>query len=122
MLRVESVIKAIEKDVADKHILEVACGCAEFSIYASKIARCVECIDLDSIRLRKEIFEHDNITFQVMDARKMQYSDMTFDTIVMYNAIGHLSLIMASVINECKRVLKSDGSILIISSLKMDKV
>lgn len=51
----------------------------------------------------------------------MQYADKMFDTIVMYNAIGHLSTILALLIKECQRVLKTGGAILIISSLKMDK-
>lgn len=121
MSRVEGAIKAISNDICKKDVLEVACGCAEFSICASKIARVVQCIDLDSARLRQEIFEHYNIIFNVMDATAMHYADKTFDTIVMYNAIGHLSQIMASVIGECQRVLKTDGAIIIVSSFKLDK-
>ena len=49
MLRAEQAIKKIQGHIVDKNILEVACGCAEFSIAASKIAKTVICIDLDDL-------------------------------------------------------------------------
>ena len=51
LTNVEKVVKQIQSDLEDKTILEVACGCGEFSIAAAKPARKVYCIDLDSQRL-----------------------------------------------------------------------
>lgn len=121
MLRAEQAIKKIQGHIVDKNILEVACGCAEFSIAASKIAKTVICIDLDDFRLNKEIFECRNITFEKMDATALTYADGAMDTVVIYNAIAHLETIIPNVLNECLRVLKPDGYIYIISSFKMDK-
>lgn len=57
-----------------------------------------------------------------MDAADMKYDDKTFDTVVLYNAIAHLDSVFPSVLKECGRVLKAEGSIFIISSFGMDKI
>ncbi len=101
-------------------VLEVACGCAEFSICAASLAKNVYCIDLDDQRLPKEILSAGNIHFSIMDAAKMDYSNACFDIVVLYNAIGHLTNVLEDVIFECKRVLRSNGKICIISSSKLD--
>lgn len=121
MTRVEKIVQKLHSKLASKNILEVACGCAEFSIAASEFAESVYAIDLDDIRLLPEAKAIDNLHFQIMDATAMTYQDKTFDTVVMYNAIGHLAEIVGDVLAECLRVLKYDGSIYIVSSFKMDK-
>lgn len=122
MTRVEKIVQKLHSKLASKNILEVACGCAEFSIAASEFAESVYAIDLDDIRLLPEAKAIDNLHFQIMDATAMTYPDKTFDTVVMYNAIGHLAEIVGDVLAECLRVLKYDGSIYIVSSFKMDKL
>lgn len=121
MTRVQSVVKTIQADITGKDILEVACGCAEFSICASKDAASVRCIDLDAFRLREEIQGCSNVTFEIMDATAMGYQDQSFDTVIIYNAIGHLSEIIEPILRECRRVARQNGAIYIISSFKMDK-
>ena len=51
----------------------------------------------------------------------MSYASNSFDTIVIYNAIGHLKQVMEKTIDECLRVLRAEGSIYVVSSFKMDK-
>ncbi len=121
MWRVESVIKTIEKDIINKDILEVACGCAEFSLAASPKANSVNCIDLNDKRLPASIYGYKNIIFTPMDAAALQFAPNTFDTVIIYNSIGHLEGIVAEVINQCRRVVKVGGSIYIISSFMIDK-
>ncbi len=121
MTRVEKIVSEIKYAITDKHILEVACGCAEFSIAASDFAKSVYCIDLEGSRLPNEIDRHNNVCFWKMDATSMVFDDEQFDVIVLYNAIGHLTDIIPAVISECMRVLKKDGSIYVISSFAMDK-
>ena len=121
MKRVKQALSRIKDEIEGKNVLEVACGCAEFSIAACEIAKNVKCIDLDSFRLNKEISEHGNVTFELMDATDMKYDDAAFDTIVIYNAIAHLNSVFPQVLKECGRVLKADGSIFIISSFGIDK-
>ncbi|QSX04873.1 class I SAM-dependent methyltransferase [Sedimentibacter sp. zth1] len=121
MKTVEKVTKSIYESLYNKSVLEVACGCAEFSITASKYAKCVNCIDIDENRLLEEIHSYSNIVFKKMDATDMRFDNASFDTIVMYNAIGHLSDVIEKIVNECIRVLKSDGDIYIITTWKLDR-
>lgn len=44
----------------------------------------------------------------------------SFDTAVMYNAIGHLGAVLEKVLKECLRVTKPGGAIFVISSFRMD--
>lgn len=121
MKKIEKIGKMMEKYLLHKHILEVACGCAEFSIMASTIALKVECIDLDDGRLLPQIKYIKNVEFQKMDATKLHYSCDAFDTVILYNSIGHLFDMVNLVIYEGMRVLKTNGTMLIISNWKMDK-
>jgi len=68
MRRVEHAVKAIEKDITGKKILEAACGCAEFSICAAAEAAAVVCIDLDDGRLLPETAACGNLAFARMDS------------------------------------------------------
>lgn len=121
MKRVEKVVYKLHNELYGKDILEVACGCAEFSISASKLAKTVHCIDLDDKRLLPNAKNCNNLIFCEMDATAMSYKNDSFDTIIIYNAIGHLQQVMEKTIGECLRVLRASGNMYIISSFKMDK-
>ena len=121
MTRVEKVVQKLHSELTGKNILEVACGCGEFSIAASKYAEAVHAIDLDAARLFPEAENIPNLEFQRMDAANMTFANQSFDAIVMYNAIGHLAEIIGNVLSECLRVSKRGGSLYIISSFRMDK-
>lgn len=121
MRRVEQAIAHIKDALENKDVLEVACGCAEFSFYTSSIARKVCCMDLDDSRLKFDPDDCANLEFRIMDATKMDYEQRSFDTIVIYNAIGHLEDIIDAVLAECRRVLRTGGVVYIISSFSMDK-
>ena len=121
MSRVKQAVDKIKNAVRDNVILEVACGCAEFSVEASKIAKSVFCIDLDSFRLRDNIKNIANVTFEQMDASSMTYKDDSFNAVVLYTAVAHVDTILEVVLSECLRVVKPGGSVFIISSFKIDK-
>lgn len=121
MTRAEWAVKHIDRYIRGKRILEVGCGCAEFSIAASSEAKEVTCIDLDNFRLNPEIGVCSNVTFQQMDATAMTFENCSFDTAVMYNAASHLAHIFDAVLAECRRVLRPGGSIWVISSFKIDQ-
>lgn len=121
MTRVEKVVQKLHSELTSKNILEVACGCGEFSIAASKLAKTVHAIDLDAARLFPEAKSIPNLHVHLMDATDMTFADQSFDAIIMYNAIGHLAGVVEDVLSECLRVLKRGGSLYIISSFRMDK-
>ncbi|HPK14649.1 MAG TPA: class I SAM-dependent methyltransferase [Clostridia bacterium] len=121
MKRVEQAVTHIKNAIDQKTILEVACGCAEFSISASKFAKQVNCIDLEGKRLSPAWETVPNMQFDIMDAANMLFKSNTFDTIIVYNALEHIRYNLENILKECRRVLRHDGNIYIISSYKMDK-
>lgn len=121
MKRVEKVIQRLLPEIAQKRVLEPACGCAEFSIAAAKYASEVICFDLDDRRLKPEATQTPRLRFEIMNATAMRFPDASFDTVVLYNAIGHLVQIAEPVLRECRRALSADGAIWIVSSFRMDK-
>ena len=122
MKQLQKVMNEIGISIKNNTVLEVACGCAEFSIEASKYAKEVFCIDLDNTRLLDEAGSISNIKFSIMNASNMSFENNSFDTVVIYNAIGHLDNIFSELIDECIRVLKENGTLYIISSWKIDKL
>ena len=89
MKKTDTFVKLIESEIKNKDVLEVACGGAEFSVSASRLAHCVHCIDLDASRLG-DLNLPDNVHFSIMDASKMSFHDWQFDTVVLYNAFFHV--------------------------------
>lgn len=121
MKRVEKALARLMPEIVGKRILEPACGFAEFSIAAAAHAAEVVCFDLDDKRLDPTVRQTPKLRFDVMDATSMQYPEACFDTVVLYNAIGHLEDIAEPVLWECLRVVKKSGAVWIVSSFRMDK-
>lgn len=121
MSRTQQAVTLIKEDISGKKVLEAACGTADFSIEASKIAQSVNCIDLESFRLNPKITECPNIIFEKMDAAALSFEDGYFDTAVVYNALAHLETVLESVLSECLRVTRQGGRVCFISSFSIDK-
>lgn len=119
MKKTDAFVELIKEDIANKDVLEVACGAAEFSVSASRLAHCVHCIDLDASRL-VDLSSLENVHFSIMDASKMNYPDNRFDTVVLYNAFFHVRTKWDRIEKECKRVLKNDGTLMIVGVWKLD--
>ena len=47
MKKTDRLVNILASDIEHKDVLEVACGAADFSISAARIANRVSCIDLD---------------------------------------------------------------------------
>lgn len=62
MKNTDLLVRRLISEIQSKDILEVACGVGEFTNSASRYARSVSCIDLNSRNLR--LIDHDNIHFQ----------------------------------------------------------
>ncbi|MBQ9814573.1 MAG: class I SAM-dependent methyltransferase [Lachnospiraceae bacterium] len=119
MKKTDILVNLLASDIENKKVLEVACGTADFSVSAAKLAKSVFCIDLDDSRLSDQA-KNNNICFQIMDAAKMFYSDKEFDTIVIYNAFFHIQTQWKMIESECKRVIKSPGAIYIVGTWSLD--
>ena len=119
MKKTDALVKLIESEIKDKDVLEVACGGAEFSASASRLACCVHCIDLDASRLG-DLSSLENVYFSIMDATKMEFPDCRFDTVVLYNAFFHVQTQWNRIEEECNRVLKTGGCLIIVGTWSLD--
>ena len=75
MKRAEQALAHIAENIRGKDVLEVACGCAEFSLCAAKTAESVTGIDLDYLRLPPQAHKTEDFAFAIMDATKMTFAD-----------------------------------------------
>ncbi|MDD2283010.1 MAG: class I SAM-dependent methyltransferase [Eubacteriales bacterium] len=118
---VERAVNTLLPYIRHQDILEIGCGAGEFSLAAVKYANSVTCIDLDAFRLHPDLINNSQIHFQVMDARKTSFQNEQFDTIVAYNAIGHLAENLKNILRESLRIVKNTGCVIFISTFKMDR-
>lgn len=120
MRNTDRIVRCLLPEIEGKEVLEVACGTAEFSLSAARWAKRVTCIDIEESRLDERVKKQDNICFRVMDASKMDFEGEAFDTIIVYNAIYHIKDQYDEILEECRRVLKPEGHIFLISTWKLD--
>lgn len=120
MKKTDRILRNILPEIEGKEVLEAACGTAEFSLSAAAYAKRITCIDIDESRLDRLVKERENICFRIMDASKMDFGDAVFDTIILYNALYHIKGQWDEILAECRRVLKPEGHIFLISTWKLD--
>ena len=119
MTKTDKIVRLLLSDIENKTILEAACGSADFSIAASAYASEVFAVDLVDFKLHKENFKS-NIRFELMDVSEMTYARESFDTVFIYNAFSHIKDQWQDIERECRRVLKPQGKLYVISSWKID--
>ena len=119
MRLVEKAVELLKSEIAEKDILEVACGGADFSICSAEFAKSVSSIDLDDSRIKGKTLP-DNLRFEKMNAACMNYHDASFDNVFLYNAFFHVREEWDEIEKECRRVLKPSGKIVIIGTWKLD--
>ena len=107
--------------LAGRDVLEIACGTADFSLAAAEIARSVTAIDLDDRRLSPAVRSTDGVRFQRMDAAALTFPDGSFDTVVLYNALGRLTAILPELLSEALRIPRPGGALIVCSSFSLDK-
>lgn len=116
---IEKAIESLKFDIRGKKVLEVGCGTCVFCNAAAKIASEVYAIDIEN--KTKFIVPQANLFFKLNDATKMDFRPNSFDTVVLYDTVGYLERDIERVIDECLRVLKQDGVILLCSSMSYDR-
>lgn len=121
MKTVERAVQLVYQDIAEKNIIEIACGCAEFSVAASQHAQSVACIALDKNRLCEKAAGISNLSFQKMDAGNTSFTDNAFDTVILYNAIGYLYSRFPEVLRKSFGICKKEGKIISVSTFKIDR-
>ncbi|MBQ3126667.1 MAG: class I SAM-dependent methyltransferase [Clostridia bacterium] len=121
MSRADLAVGLIAPAIAERDVLEAACGSAEFALAAAEDAASVVCIDLEDSRLLPEVYDCENLRFRQMDAAAMRFGNESFDTVVLYNAVFHLEDRLEAVLDECLRVLRPGGLFCAISSWRLDR-
>ena len=102
----------------DKDIVEVACGSGFGLSYLSNFARSIEAGDYsDEIVEIARGITGSQINILQYDATNMPYEDSSKDVIIIFEAIYYLPK-LDKFLNECKRVLKSSGKLLIVTANK----
>ena len=119
--RVAQAARLRSPHLTGRDVLEIACGTADFSLAAAETARSVTAIDLDDCRLSPAVRSGGSVCFQRMDAAALSFPDGSFDTAVLYNALGHLTAILPAVLSEARRVLRPGGALIVCSSFSLDK-
>jgi ubiquinone/menaquinone biosynthesis C-methylase UbiE len=105
----------IEEMFKDKIVLDIGCGAAGKTLYyASCGVKKIYGMDIipkykeEALTLALDKKLIDKFEFVLTDASNLPFADETFDTIVMNDAMEHLSQ-PVKVLNECYRVLKPEG-------------
>lgn len=107
----------ISEIVKDKKVCDIACGEGYGSALLAESASEVVGVDVDTstIKHAQEAYgEKENVEFIVANAIDTPFQDDTFDVIVSFETLEHLSE-HHQLIREFKRILKEDG-VLIIST------
>lgn len=98
----------------DKMVLDVASGVGYGSSYLGKAAKKVIGVEIDPVSLGHALLHYasENVSFQRMDAARLEFEDSTFDTVCSFETIEHLQDI-EKYLSEIVRVIKKDGIYLV---------
>lgn len=124
-LALRKVHRVIAKELKDSpYILDVACGTGTQALQLASDGHTVVGIDISKEMLEKANRKRGNeqVTFQEMDATKIEYSDDTFDATIISLALHDMPPEIAkATMQEMKRVTKKDGKILVLDYAVKDK-
>ena len=109
-----------EEACKGKVVLEYGCGLGDHAFKIAGIASRVHAIDISEVAIAKakEIAKRNsvnNVSFYVMNAEELNFSDNYFDAICGIAILHHLDL--NSAFKEITRVLKKDGKIFFIEPM-----
>ncbi len=100
-----------------KKTLELGCGTGTYSKVLIENVESLLATDLSDemvVVAKNKLKEHDKIKVEKADCLNLPYSDHSFDTIFMANLL-HVIPEPEKAITECKRVLKENGQLIILS-------
>jgi SAM-dependent methyltransferase len=100
--------------VHGRNVLDAACGEGYGAHYLAARARQVSAVDISSVAIEHAASQADNLAFEVADCCALPFADGQFDCIVSLETLEHLED-QAQLVREFRRVLASDGFLLISS-------
>lgn len=102
-------------------LLDIGCGGGNLSAILNNIGFEVTAIDTDEKLIDKAKAQYSNIDFSSFTFKEtLPYEDNTFDVIFSSSVLQYLE--RKPILNECKRVLKKDGSLILIENLKNNPI
>lgn len=109
------------RDIKDKKLLEIGCGSGYETVEFCQKGAFITAIDLstESIKAAKERCKKNNLKrvhIEEMNAESIHFKDNTFDRIYINKVLLHTD--KEKVLQECIRVLKKDGILVINEMLK----
>jgi 2-polyprenyl-3-methyl-5-hydroxy-6-metoxy-1,4-benzoquinol methylase len=98
--------------------LDIACGAGYGSSYLADFAASVVAGDADggAIEFARRNYSAHNLSFKIMDALEMPFSDASFECVVSFETIEHLPDI-DKFLSEVSRVLTPDGCFIVSTPL-----
>ncbi|MGE4587624.1 MAG: class I SAM-dependent methyltransferase [Mangrovibacterium sp.] len=114
---VELVLNKVASLKKMKNVLELGCGNGTYSKVLAKKADSILATDLSDEMAeasKKRLKTYANIKVEKADCFNLPYPDNHFDTVFMANLI-HIIPNPENAVRECKRVLKKEGSLIVIS-------
>jgi ubiquinone/menaquinone biosynthesis C-methylase UbiE len=114
--RWETVLKEIVSDAPGRMALDIGTGRGQFAFYLDRLGFNVTGIDLSEDMIshaRRNVLAHNRkIFFKTGDAEQLEFEDNTFDVVVSRNLLWTLPN-PDKAINEWRRVLRQDGTIVV---------
>ncbi|MGB5193044.1 MAG: class I SAM-dependent methyltransferase, partial [Polyangiales bacterium] len=96
-------------------VLELGCGTGTFSGAVAPFVKDLLATDMSEPMLHQakaKLAAHGNVRFQKQDAYKTTFDDSTFDVVLTVNLL-HIVHDPASVLQECSRVVRNGGKIVV---------
>ena len=110
--------------VNGKKMLEIGCGSGEQAAYFAHQGAQVTAIDISDMSLRHTrelaLLEKVSVQTMYMDAQNMTFHNNSFDFIYINSTLMHLNHDV--VFEECKRVLKKGGKLVIVEPLDQNLI
>jgi len=107
-------------ELKDRKLLEIGCGSGEQAIYFSSQGAEVTVIDISvgSLKAAQQSAEKKGVTLTAMqmDAQQLQFPDESFDLIYINSTLMHVD--QQKVLQECSKVLKKGGKLVIVEPLQ----
>lgn len=97
-------------------VLELGCGTGTYAEAVAPLVKDLTATDMSESMLgeaRAKLGEHSNVRIQKQDAYKTTFDESTFDAVLMVNLL-HVVHHPALVLQECNRVVRSGGRIVIV--------
>ena len=99
-------------DLSGREMLEIGCGDGRLSSLLADKVKHLTAIDPDQAMINHAGREISGVDFRVGYGEKLEFNDRSYDIILFSYSLHHQDCVKA--LNEAKRVLRDNGSILII--------